>query len=120
MALIKSKQISDFNSNINWTSANSSEIPNSRDIMNFFLPETSMIFETFVNQTISSSSGSWSLTLTYDVEDNNPDLVALYINGVKSNSVSLVSNNQVTFDALAYDIDVNDEIDVHYIKSHSV
>ena len=120
MAFLKSKQIRDFSSNITWTSASSSEIPNSRDIMNYFLPEASMISETFVNQTISSSSGSWSLTLTYDVEDNNPELVVLYINGLKSNSVSLVSNNQITFDALSYDIDTSDELEVHYIKSHTV
>ena len=120
MAFLKSKQIGDFSSNVTWTSASSSEIPNSRDIMNYFLPEDSMISETFVNQTISSSSGSWSLTLTYEVEDNNSELVVLYINGLKSNSVSLVSNNQITFDALSYDIETSDELEVNYIKSHTV
>ena len=120
MALIKSKQISDFNSNINWTLANSNEIPNTRDIINEFLPETSMISETFVNQTISSSTGAWSLTLTYDIEDNNPELAVLYINGVKTNSINSVLNNQITFDTIPYDIDTGDELEVHYVKSHSI
>ena len=120
MALIKSKQISDFNSNINWTLASGSEIPNTRDIINEFLPETSMISETFVNQTISSSTGAWSLTLTYDIEDNNPELAVLYINGVKTNSINSVLNNQITFDTIPYDIDTGDELEVHYVKSHSI
>lgn len=120
MAFIKSKQIGDFSSNITWTSASSSEIPNSRDIMNYFLPETSMISETFINQTISSSSGSWSLTLTYNVEDDSPELIVLYINGVKTNCINTVVNNQITFNTIAYDIDTSDELEIHYIKEHSV
>lgn len=120
MSLIKSKQISDFNSNIDWTLANSSEIPNSRDIMNEFLPESSMVSETFVNQTIASSTGTWTLTLTYNVEDNNSELAVLYINGVKANCINTVLNDEITFDAISYDIDTDDELEVHYIKSHSV
>jgi len=120
MSRLKSKQIADFNSNVNWTLASSSEIPNTRDIMNEFLPETSMVSETFVNQTISSSTGAWSLTLTYNVEDNNPELATLYINGLKTNSINSVLNNQITFDTIPYDIDTNDTLEVHYIKSHSV
>lgn len=88
--------------------------------MNYFLPETSMISETFVNQTISSSSGSWSLTLTYNVEDDNSELVVLYINGVKTNCINTVANNQITFNTIAYDIDTIDELEIHYIKEHSV
>jgi len=120
MSLLKSKQIADFNSNVNWTLASNSEIPNTRDIMNEFLPETSMVSEIFVNQTISSSTGAWSLTLTYNVEDNNPELAVLYINGLKINYINSVLNNQITFDAIPYDIDTDDELEVHYIKSHSV
>jgi len=120
MSLLKSKQIADFNSNVNWTLASNSEIPNTKDIMNEFLPETSMVSETFVNQTISSSTGAWSLTLTYNVEDNNPELATLYINGLKTNSINSVLNNQITFDTIPYDIDTNDTLEVHYIKSHSV
>lgn len=117
---LKSKQLSDFNDNIDWTSASSSEIPNSRDVMNYFLPESSMIYETFVNQTISSSTNTWSLTLTYNIQDDNIEFVVLYINGLKTDSVISAIGNLVTFDQLAYDMDIGDKLEVHYIKSHSV
>lgn len=120
MSSIRSKQINDFNSSVTWDQTTSSEIPNGRDILNYFLPESSMIFETFLNQTISSSTGAWSLTLSYNVEDNNIALIVLYVNGVKYNVAQSISGTQVTFDTLPYDIEVNDELEVHYIKQHSI
>ena len=119
MAQLKSKQISDFNSNIDWALVSSSEIPNSKDVNNTFVPEASLLVEKFLNQTITSSA-AWSLALSYDVEDNNAGLVTLYINGVKYGIVSSVSANTVYFDALEFDIDGLDIVEVHYVKKHSV
>ena len=120
MSQIKSKQIGDFNNNVTWTAATSTEIPNSRDVMNSFTPEDTLIAEEFTNQTISSTASVWSLTLAHNVQNNDTALVVLYINGVKSNTVLSVSGNSVTFDSLSYDIDTIDTLEVHYVKEHTV
>jgi hypothetical protein len=119
MAQLKSKQISDFNSNVDWTLVSSTEIPNSKDVNNTFVPEASLLVEEFTNQVITSTS-AWSLALSNDVEDDNAGLVALYVNGVKYGAVSSVSSNTVNFNALAFDIEDFDVLEVHYVKKHSV
>jgi hypothetical protein len=119
MAQLKSKQISDFNSNIDWSTVSSTEIPNSKDVNNTFVPENSLLVEEFTNQTIVSTS-PWSLELSYEVEDDNTGLVTLYANGVKYGVVSNVSGSTVNFNALGFDIENSDLLEVHYVKKHSV
>lgn len=122
MANLKSKQIGDFNNNVTWTSASNTEIPNSKDIQNQFVPEDAMILEEFTNQTISATSSQWTLTVTHNIQSNSASLVTLFVNGFKMRSslTSSVSNKVITFDALGYDIDTIDVIEVHYIKNHTV
>lgn len=122
MATLKSKQIHDFNNSVTWTSASDSEIPNSKDIQNQFVPEDSMILEEFTNQTKSSTSAQWTLTVTHNIQSNSASLVTLFVNGFKMRSslISSVSNKVITFDALGYDIDSIDVLEVHYIKNHTV
>lgn len=122
MATLKSKQIHDFNNSVTWTSASDSEIPNSKDIQNQFVPEDSMILEEFTNQTKASTSAQWTLTVTHNIQSNSASLVTLFVNGFKMRSslISSVSNNVITFDALGYDIDSIDILEVHYIKNHTV
>lgn len=122
MATLKSKQIHDFNNSVTWTSASDSEIPNSKDIQNQFVPEDSMILEEFTNQTKASASAQWTLTVTHNIQSNSASLVTLFVNGFKMRSslISSVSNKVITFDALGYDIDSIDVLEVHYIKNHTV
>lgn len=122
MATLKSKQILDFNNDVTWTSATDREIPNSKDIQNQFVPEDSMILEEFTNQTITAAATQWELTVTHNIQNNSANLVTLFINGFKMRSslTSSVSNNVITFNALGYDIDSIDVIEVHYIKNHTV
>ena len=112
-------QISDFNPSVDWTTVSSTEIPNSKDVNNTFVPEASLIVEEFTNQVINAKS-AWSLTLSNDVEDNNSGLVTLYVNGVKYGAVSSVSSNTVNFNVLGFDIEDSDLLEVHYVKKHSV
>jgi hypothetical protein len=122
MAQLKSKQIQEFNDNVVWTSADSKEIPNSKDIQNNFVPEAAMVIEEFTSQSISSASANWTLTLSNSVMSNDVSFVSLWINGYKalaSINVS-VSGTTATFGALGYDIDAIDTLEVHYIKNHSV
>ena len=121
MAGIKSKQLQDFNNNVTWTSATSREIPNSKDIMNEFVPEDSLIIETFTNQTISSNGQTWQLNLSYQVQGNDTNMVTLFINGLKiQDAASSISVQTITFNAIDYDIDSLDVLEVHYIKAHTV
>ena len=48
MSRVKSKQISDFNPAVTWTSATDKEIPNTKDIQNQFIPEDNLIIEKFI------------------------------------------------------------------------
>lgn len=122
MSSLKSKQISNFNDNVTWTSATDQEIPNSKDIQNQFVPEDSMLLEEFTNQTISATSAQWTLTVTHNIQNNSASLITLFVNGFKMRSslTSSVNNNVITFNALGYDIDSIDVIEVHYIKNHTV
>jgi len=118
--MIKSKQIINFNSNVNWNSASSIEIPNTKDIQNNFVPLDSMIIEEFSNININSSSGDWQLILSYFVQDNDIDLVTIFVNGLKTNGVKSINNNILTIEAYSYDIDTEDIIEVHYIKKYKI
>lgn len=122
MASLKSKQISNFNDSVNWTLATDREIPNSKDIQNQFVPEDSMMLEEFTNQTIAATTTQWTLTVTHDIQHNSASLITLFVNGFKMRSslTSSVSNNVITFNALGYDIDSIDVIEVHYIKNHTI
>lgn len=120
MAQLKSKQISDFNTNQDWSLATATEIPNSRDIQNSFTPEAAMTSEKFINQTISSSTSVWTLTTTYDIQSDSVNLAVIYINGMKVDCINSIVANLITFDLIAYNIDVEDELEVHYVKSHLV
>lgn len=122
MASLKSKQISDFNSSVTWSSATSTEIPNSKDIQNAFIPESSLMVDEFTGISIASSTTSWDITLTSNVQSNSVEFVTVYINGMKLKTVQVfsVSNNVVTMSALPYDIDVDDVIEVHYVETHTI
>ena len=121
MGQLKSKQISNFNSNVVWTSATSTEIPNSKDVMNEFIPEDSLVIESFTNLTIGASKQDWPLTLTFNVQDADTNKVSLFINGLKiKEAAKSVSGAAVIFNSIDYDIDIHDTLEVHYIKDHTV
>ena len=122
MASLKSKQISDFNSSVTWSSATSTEIPNSKDIQNAFIPKDSLVIDEFTGVSIPSSSGNWDITLTANVQSNDPSYVTVYVNGIKLKTVQIASvlNNVVTMLALPYDIVSDDTIEVHFVETHMV
>jgi hypothetical protein len=120
MSLVRSKQISDFNSNVVWSAANSNEIPNTKDIQNNFVPESAMVIEDFSGSSIVSSTGPWQLVLTSNVQNNDLDLVTIYVNGVKTNGVTSINGNIITIEQYPYDIETDDVLEIHYIKEHNV
>lgn len=122
MASLKSKQISDFNSSVTWSSATSTEIPNSKDIQNAFIPKDSLVIDEFTGVSIPSSSNNWDITLTANVQSNDPSYVTVYVNGIKLKTVQIASvlNNVVTMLALPYDIVSDDTIEVHFVETHMV
>lgn len=122
MASLKSKQIADFNSSVTWSSATSTEIPNSKDIQNAFIPKDSLVIDEFTGVSIPSSSGNWDITLTANVQSNDPSYVTVYVNGIKLKTVQIASvlNNVVTMLALPYDIVSDDTIEVHFVETHMV
>ena len=126
MSRVKSKQISDFNPAVTWTSATDKEIPNTKDIQNQFIPEDNLIIEKFVNQTIASDAGTWSVITSFDVHDLATNNITLFINGLKIDeaAVSVADNgsntSEITFKQIDYDIDSDDIFEVHYIKDHAI
>lgn len=122
MASLKSKQISDFNPSVTWSSATNKEIPNTKDIQNAFIPKDALVVDEFTGVSIASSSSNWDITLTGDVQSNDPNYVTVYINGMKLKTVqvSAVSGNVVTMLALPYDIAPDDVIEVHFVEYHTV
>ena len=120
MSKLRSKQIGDFNSNVVWTAATSNEIPNSKDIQNTFVPEDAMVVEEFTGNVIESTTPNWQLTISNQVQNNDLDLVTVYVNGLKTNKVNNVAGFTVTLDAYKYNIEADDVVEVHYIKSHNV
>lgn len=126
MSRVKSKQISDFNPAVTWTSATDKEIPNTKDIQNQFIPEDNLIIEKFINQTIASDVGTWSVITSFDVHDLATNNITLFINGLKIDeaAVSVADNgsntSEITFKQIDYDIDSDDIFEVHYIKDHAI
>jgi hypothetical protein len=126
MSRVKSKQISDFNPAVTWTSATDKEIPNTKDIQNQFIPEDNLIIEKFINQTIASDVGTWSIITSFDVHELTANNITLFINGLKIDeaAVSVVDNgsntSEITFKQIDYDIDSDDIFEVHYIKDHAI
>ena len=126
MSRLRSKQIEDFNSSVTWSSATNIEIPNTKDIQNNFIPEDNLIIEKFINQTIASDSGNWTVITTKDVHGLAATNITLFINGLKIDdaAVSVADNgsntSQITFKQIAYDIDTADIFEVHYIKDHQI
>ena len=72
MSQLKSKQISDFNPSVDWTTVSSTEIPNSKDVNNTFVPEASLIVEEFTNQVINVC-GIFIFTNNFENIINNHD-----------------------------------------------
>jgi hypothetical protein len=126
MSRVKSKQISDFNPAVTWTSATDKEIPNTKDIQNQFIPEDNLIIEKFINQTIASDVGTWSIITSFDVHELTANNITLFINGLKIDEAALsVADNgsntsEITFKQIDYDIDSDDIFEVHYIKDHAI
>ena len=129
MARLKSKQIKEFQStqttafrNAQGTLlGNTKDIPSTAAVQNEFVPEDSLVIETFINQTKSSSTGGWSLTISNRVQNDDPNLVSLFINGLKiKNAVRTISGTTLNFNQIDYDLDAIDEIEVHYIRTHTV
>lgn len=126
MSRVKSKQISDFNPAVTWTSATDKEIPNTKDIQNQFIPEDNLIIEKFINQTIASDAGTWSVITSFDVHELAANNITLFINGLKIDeaAISVVDNgnntSEITFKQIDYDIDSDDIFEVHYIKDHAI
>jgi hypothetical protein len=126
MSRVKSKQISDFNPAVTWTSATDKEIPNTKDIQNQFIPEDNLIIEKFINQTIASDVGTWSIITSFDVHELTANNITLFINGLKIDeaAVSVADNgsntSEITFKQIDYDIDSDDIFEVHYIKDHAI
>ena len=126
MSRVKSKQISDFNPAVTWPSATDKEIPNPKDIQNQFIPEDNLIIEKFINQTIASDVGTWSIITSFDVHELTANNITLFINGLKIDeaAVSVADNgsntSEITFKQIDYDIDSDDIFEVHYIKDHAI
>lgn len=126
MSRVKSKQISDFNPAVTWTSATDKEIPNTKDIQNQFIPQDNLIIEKFINQTIASDVGTWSVITSFDVHELAINNITLFINGLNIDeaAVSVADNgsntSEITFKQIDYDIDSDDIFEVHYIKDHAI
>jgi hypothetical protein len=117
MAQIKSKQIIDFNQSVDWSDTSSAEIPSSQSIKDQFLAQEQLAVDDFVGN-YSSSGGTWSLTLSDDVLDNDPELVTIYVNGIKTNGVESVNGDVIIIQQYGYDIDTTDSLKVHYVKNY--
>jgi hypothetical protein len=93
---------------------------------NNFIPEDNLIIERFINQTIASDAGNWTVITTKDVHGLATTNITLFINGLKIDdaAVSVADNgsntSQITFKQIAYDLDAADIFEVHYIKDHQI
>jgi hypothetical protein len=119
MSQLRSKQISDFSKSVNWNSALLTEIPSAASIKDQFVAKEQLAVDSFTGS-YSSSGGTWSIVLSDNVLDNDPELVTIYVNGVKTNGVISVSNNIIIIDQYGYDINPldGDILKVHYVKSY--
>jgi len=102
--------------------ANETTFPSTAAVQNEFIPERALIVEQFTGLAINSSSTAWNITLNKTVQEDNVDMVTVFINGVKlmDNFTASVSGSVVTMAQLDYDIDAYDIIEVHYVESHIV
>ena len=129
MAKLKPKQIAGFEvTNVDAFNdgtqivANEETFASTAAIQNEFIPEQSLIIEQFTGFTFASSTQQWNITLSNPVQQDNVDMVTVFINGVKlmDNFTVSVSGTVVTMATLSYDIEANDIIEVHYVESHTV
>jgi hypothetical protein len=119
MSQLRSKQISDFSQTVNWNNALLTEIPSAASIKDQFIAQDQLAVDSFTGS-YPSSGGTWSLTLSDDVLNDDPELVTIYVNGVKTNGVSSVTGNVIIIDQYGYDVDFNDgdTLKVHYVKEY--
>lgn len=119
MAQIRSKQIADFNQIVDWSNTSLIEIPSSESIKEQFIAQDQLISED-LSGNYSSGGGTWSLTLSDNVLNDDEELVTIYVNGVKTNGVLSVSGTPSTIiiDQYGYDIDTNDILKVHYVRQY--
>lgn len=129
MARLKPKQIEGFEvtnttafSNAGSIVANESTFPSTAAVQNEFIPEHSLIVEQFTGLSFASSTSQWAITLSNTVQNDDVDMVTVFVNGVKlmDNYTVSVSGATVQMAVLAYDIESNDIVEVHYVESHSV
>lgn len=117
MSKIRSKQISDFSESVTWANASSTQIPSAESIKNQFIAQDQLAVDVFVDN-YSSGGGTWSVTLSEDVLNDDPELVTIYVNGVKTNGVQSVTGSVLIIGQYGYDIDINDSLKIHYVKSY--
>ena len=116
MAKIRSKQIHDFKQSgqVDWDS--DIEFPSSQSIKETFLAQEQLALDDFTGNTYQSSGGTWSLTLSNTVFDNDPELVTIHVNGIKTNRVLSVNGTSIVIEQYPYDIESDDIIKVSYVK----
>jgi hypothetical protein len=119
MSQLKSKQISDFSQTVDWNNALLTEIPSSSSIKDQFIAKDQLAVDSFTGS-YPSGSGTWSVVLSDDVLNDDPELVTIYVNGVKTNGVSSVNGNTIIVEQYGYDIDFNDGdiLKVHYVREY--
>lgn len=102
--------------------ANETTFPSTAAVQNEFIPERALIVDRFTGLSVNSSSSAWNITLNKNVQEDNVDLVTVFVNGIKlmDNSVVSVSGSVVTMSQLMYDIESEDIVEVHYVESHTV
>lgn len=129
MAQLKPKQIAGFEvtntaafNDGSQIVANEQTFASTAAIQNEFIPEQSLIIEQFTGLTFASSTQQWNITLNNTVQQDNVDMVTVFVNGVKlmDNHTVSVSGTVVTMAQLLYDIEGDDIIEVHYVESHSI
>lgn len=58
-------------------------------------------------------------TLSENVLNDDADFVSIYVNSIKTDGVSSVTPGAtITINAYVYDLDTDDTIKVHYVKSY--
>lgn len=122
MALIKSKQISDFREVVDWAGATSTDIPNSWDVKEEFIVKEQMVSEIFYNNTISSANQTWSLALSDYVYADDIDNVNVFVNVIKTDNVISITSGAtgsiITMGPYGYDIEPEDLIKVRYMRTN--
>lgn len=117
MSQLRSKQIADFNQIVDWSNTSSTQIPSVQSIKDQFIAQEQLAVDDLTGN-YSSGGGTWSLTLSDNVLNNDPELVTIYVNGVKTNGVQSVNGGVIVIEQYGYDIDTNDSLKVHYVKNY--